>query len=171
MMAKNSAIHVIGEKELIRQLLLLEPTYADIIAVERKAAAIMRKEARRRVPKDTGALQRSITTVTLPKRGTKPPTVAVRPMWGSVTSAKTGKLTSGYHAHLVEFGTAERTLAASVLGSGGTKRTSGRMPAQPFMRPAWDATHERMSKFIVSDAWKLIAARARKAAARRAAKT
>ena len=46
------------------------------------------------------------------------------------------------HAHLVEFGTQERTLqspvAAPIGGGVVTVRTTGRMPANPFLRNAWD---------------------------------
>ncbi len=48
------------------------------------------------------------------------------------------------HAHLVEFGTKERTLKSpSAVPVGGgvlTVQSTGRMPANPFMRRAWDSS-------------------------------
>lgn len=48
----------------------------------------------------------------------------------------------GQHAHLLEFGTVK-------------------MPAQPFMRPAWDATKKKVLEAIETEIWKALAKSAR----------
>jgi len=64
------------------------------------------------------------------------------------------------HAHLVEFGSVERHLE-----SGGS---TGTMPAQPFMRPAWDATREAVlagiAKGLGHEIAKTVARRAKRLA-------
>ncbi|MBL3571970.1 hypothetical protein BV509_12335 [Rhodovulum sulfidophilum] len=66
------------------------------------------------------------------------------------------------HAHLVEFGTVERHLE-----SGGS---TGTMPAQPFMRPAWDATREAVLDDIAEGLGREIAATVARRARRLAKK-
>jgi len=69
-------------------------------------------------------------------------------------------------AHLVEFGTADRYQQKS-------GKYVGRMPAKPFMRPAWDASKDATLAGIGADLWAEIqktAARRAKRAARLAAK-
>ena len=52
------------------------------------------------------------------------------------------------HAHLVEFGTKDRTLdnptVAPMRDGFAFIRRTGRMPANPFFRRAWDATKDRI---------------------------
>jgi HK97 gp10 family phage protein len=49
------------------------------------------------------------------------------------------------HSHLVEKGSKDRTRK-----SGGS---TGRMPAQPFAEPAWDASRKRAARVILSTMW------------------
>jgi polysaccharide deacetylase 2 family uncharacterized protein YibQ len=66
------------------------------------------------------------------------------------------------HAHLVEFGTAPRFHASS-------GKAVGAMPAQPFLRPAWDASTKLMLATLRRETWKEIEKtleRARRKAAR-----
>jgi len=70
------------------------------------------------------------------------------------------------HAHLIEFGTGERFQKKS-------GRYTGRGPAEPFMRPAWDAEKGVMPGEVGRDLWVEIskaAARKAKRAAKLAAK-
>ena len=53
------------------------------------------------------------------------------------------------HAHLSEFGTAPRFHAKS-------GKAVGAMPAQPFLRPAWDASTELMLATLRRETWKEI---------------
>ncbi len=53
------------------------------------------------------------------------------------------------HAHLFEFGTAPRFHAKS-------GKAVGAMPAQPFLRPAWDASTELMLATLRRETWKEI---------------
>ena len=68
----------------------------------------------------TGNLKRSIVAKTLQRRGDAPAPALVAIDFRIAP-----------HAHLVEFGTAERI--------GPTGKSSGIMPAEPFFRPAWDS--------------------------------
>lgn len=58
------------------------------------------------------------------------------------------------HAHLVEFGTGERKQGTSsrknrtIIKKWGGRRT-GKMPAFPFMRPAFESTKERVLQAFV----------------------
>lgn len=47
------------------------------------------------------------------------------------------------HAHLVEFGTVERFHRSG--------KSVGRMPAQPFMRPAWDGNREAVLATLTAE--------------------
>jgi len=88
-------------------------------------ARVVAKEAKSRVPSRTGGLRGSIT-VKRPRRGGTVKIGFKRPDSGK--------------AHLVEFGTAPR-----VQKNGGS---TGRVAAQPFMRPAIDATQtEAFAKY------------------------
>lgn len=64
------------------------------------------------------------------------------------------------HAHLVEFGTGPRRTKSG--------KSTGVMPAQPFMRPAWDAGKHRALRQFERDLWKEIEKSARNLARRQA---
>ncbi|WP_340109462.1 HK97-gp10 family putative phage morphogenesis protein [Pikeienuella sp. HZG-20] len=73
---------------------------------------------------------------------------------------------SGNHAHLVEFGTAERRHKSG--------KSVGRMPPHPFARPAWDAGKQGILTRLADLMWVEIekaAARAARKAARLAKKS
>ena len=59
------------------------------------------------------------------------------------------------HAHLIEFGTKERTLKrSSVAPIGGgllTVHRTGRMPANPFLRTAWDGNRSRLLPIFATE--------------------
>lgn len=66
------------------------------------------------------------------------------------------------HAHLVEFGTRERVKKK-------TGQKVGRMPPQPFMRPAWDRNKDQALTLFRTDIWSEIE-KATKRLARKAAR-
>lgn len=53
-------------------------------------------------------------------------------------------------AHLVEFGTRERFKKSG--------QPTGTMPAQPFLRPAWDSSKGAVSSIFVSQLWNTLQA-------------
>ena len=59
------------------------------------------------------------------------------------------------HAHLVEFGTKERTLKSPVVAPIGdgvvTVQTTGRMPANPFLRNAWDSKRGQLLPIFAAE--------------------
>lgn len=68
------------------------------------------------------------------------------------------------HAHLLEFGTGERAHKSG--------KSVGKMPPEPFMRPAWDANKGDMAEAVGRELWTDIektAARKAKRDAKRAA--
>ena len=112
-----------------------------ITKATRQAAKVVEKEAKRLVPKDTGALELAIKTIKVPKRKTPmghiqylimPVTVLKRTtrvkVNGEAAKMKTNIYT--YYGHMVEYGTVK-------------------MAAQPFMRPAAENTlQESFDKFF-----------------------
>ncbi len=149
-----------GDKELIRKLERMNPKLKDTRKAIRPGAKIYQKQARKNVPADSGALKRAIKTKTL--KG-EPAALAVRPVYTRKENARSGNVTSGYHAHLVEYGTGVRPAV-----KGGGKRavniggkvvligTTGEMPAKPFLRPAWDQTKSAVFNSQRQELWKLV---------------
>lgn len=125
-----------------------------------KAATPIAEDARQRVHVLRGVLQRGISVSTRLSRrqkklaGVKPGEVRV---YVGASPAR--------HAHLVEFGTRERFTKDG--------KSSGVMPAFPFLRPAWEsgkrAALDRLGKLIWAELKKAaerLAKRRAKAAAR-----
>lgn len=88
-----------------------------------KAATHIVKDARRRVPVDTGTLKKSIGK----KLKKYPSGIAVVIVGPRI---KIGKW-AGQHGWLVEHGSGPRETSSG--------KSTGTMPAQPFMRPAFDS--------------------------------
>jgi len=148
-------------------------------------AALLRDEARRRVPIRTGALRRSIEAVTTKelgpdgKRDNPVGRVRISKKIFALTATKSGgtraRLLKGAknitgrayprnYAHLVEYGT-----RAHFLGSGanpGAKMHPGARP-KPFLRPAWDAKRDaaiaRCREVVLADIEKAVEKRAKAA--------
>ena len=114
-----------------------------VLKTLRKSAKPLIQEAKRRAPKDDGDLQKSIGTIS-GRGGGKGKQIYVGP--------KRGGNFKGYHAHLVEYGTAMRKLAKPTLVKIGGKMVTithtGSMPAQPFMRPAYDTKIDEVQEVI-----------------------
>lgn len=122
----------------------------------RAGAALIRKEAAKQVPVDTGDLKNSLTVMKLSRKGDGRPTFAV-------THKKNKKSRSGgWYAHLVEFGAASHRLAPrrKKAMAGWTGRRLGRSGghewavfgmghahpgarAKPYLRPAFYDNAER----------------------------
>lgn len=79
---------------------------------------------------------------------------------GPGIGGKGGKGSAARHAHLVEFGTKERTQRGG--------RRTGAMPRRPFMRPAWDALHGMVFQNLVKSIADELQAYAKRAAVRTA---
>ena len=91
----------------------------------RKNAKPLIERGRQLAPKDDGDLQKSLGTLSGRGAG-KGVSIYVGP--------RRSNAFKGYHAHLVEFGTAARQTKDG--------RSTGTMPAQPFWRPAFDQTRD-----------------------------
>ena len=112
-MSSNSEIH--GVDEIIKKLQKFpERIQKNVVAgAIRAGAASLSKEMKRRVPKGTGKLKKSIGVV---KRKTKDKNLV---RFSVAPQNKKG----GFYARFIEFGTSK-------------------MSAKPFMRPAFDAKGE-----------------------------
>jgi len=158
-------IGIDGHDALIRKLQKLKVPRNEQLKAMTPAARLIQNKAKSLVPVQSGALRRSIGLKRL--RG-EPAAIAVRPKYSKSISKKSGKVTSGYHAHLVEFGTLERVIPIrkrwkTTLG-GKTiyvKRT-GRMKPQPFMRPAFQQMADPAQRLLMANMWKLIRSKAQK---------
>lgn len=87
-----------------------------MVGAIRSGANIVRDEARRLVPVDTGNLKKSIATIR--RKGDR------NTVQFSVTPSKGGK-NDGWYAHFLEFGTSK-------------------MSAKPFLRPALDSKQDEV---------------------------
>lgn len=138
---------IIGGKELEAALMQLPKATAKNVlkrALERAAAPVV-IEAESLAPRGpTGNLIASLDVSTKLKSSQKTGhPVGVELYIGAKTPP-------GYHAHLLEFGTAK-------------------MAARPFLRPAWDSTKQKVLSEISAEIWKALSKAAR-TLARKAAK-
>jgi len=130
-MARKTGMRISGDKDLIRTLSRIPVRLRIPVLVKSltQGAKIIQRSARSLAPKDRGVLFRSIQVKTLPGA---PAAVAIRPNYGRAP-----------HAHLVEFGTTARFSTRN-----GVSRAHGRMPAQPFMGPAFRRNVKRANKIV-----------------------
>ncbi|CAN5480509.1 HK97 gp10 family phage protein [soil metagenome] len=146
-----------GAKELEAALRAL-PDRITANVVQRalmKAGEPIAADARARAPVRSGRLRDRITVAkTLSKRQRRG-----RGKWKGAVEAFIGA-SPARHAHLVEFGTGPRV-------SKKTGKSSGEMPAHPFMRPAWEAGKDKLLNDLGELLWAEIE-RAAKSLARRA---
>lgn len=147
----------------------------------RKAAAPMLALAKTLAPNDEGDLEQSLKiakmTVSDPGKAAYAATMratgdqgaartalrdAYRTQGGAVVDLVLGPdlLDGGRHAHLVEFGTGPRYHESG--------RYVGEMPAQPFLRPAFDAeagpSRDRLKPILAAEIDKAVSRRAARAA-------
>lgn len=163
MARRMRAIKIEGADELRRTLSRMKVTREDVLPALLAGAEVIQASARGRVSVDEGDLRASIKTKILPG---EPATVVVRPEYKSA-GADDGTGSAGYHAHLVEFGTVERTLATprtvTLGGKTVTITTTGTMPAKPFMRPAFDENSGRVAGKLKTSLWDVVQSKAREA--------
>jgi len=108
------------------------------IAALRKGAKPMLEEAKRKVPVKTGELRNSLEVKT--KRTARIPVVKVQ----------ASKRKGGYHAHLVEYGTAAHDIRNVLIGNVfyPVIHHPGTSP-QPFMRPAFLQKKDETLKIVL----------------------
>jgi HK97 gp10 family phage protein len=130
-MANAVRVQISGLRELGQQMQALRADVAGRIARAATAAGanVVRKAAQQRVPVDTGNLRKNIIIKRLPKDYlTSAHIVTARK--GKLTARQTAAgLTDGYYGKFVEFGTVK-------------------MPARPFLGPAFDSTKQEAANAI-----------------------
>ena len=160
-MASAGAV-IIGDKALQRNFDSLgkRPRKGSITKAMRPAAKVYQRAAKQMSPKDSGGLQRSIKIKVL--RG-NPPVLSVRPEYKRTVSEKTGRVTAGMHAHLVEFGTGRRPAMkdgqARVVFIGGrfvTISHTGSMPGSGFLAAAFRSTEKEMERSVSVEMWNMV---------------
>lgn len=146
-MANGVRFEIVGVKELERALAQLPKSVSKGVlrSALKTAGQPVVAAAKANCPRDRGDLAESITIrSTLSRRQRRRRRVRQRfaaemfigPSWPQ-----------GAHGHLVEFGTSK-------------------MPARPFLRPAWDANKRRALDTIGKEIWRAIAKAARRLAKR-----
>lgn len=151
----NVQIEIAGEKKLRRKLKRLRDV-KELNKVTRsalsKAGTVVRKAIEQRAPEDSGQL--SISIIKKAKTYKKVPFMFVGP-----------EHIRAPHAHLVEFGTEDirrpkdayrpNAVLVESFDGGGVPEVLGTfvgpMPAQPFMRPAWDSVKARVKTKMQQD--------------------
>jgi len=146
-MASDFSINLLGEKQLLRKLDRLSDKIGRRVLAKamRAASRPVIKAARANVPTDSGNLKKSLGVRLKFYRGsgTEVAIVGPRIRGQRTTTIKSGanagkeRVTKGLygrHGHLVEFGTQARYTK--------TGKFTGIMPANPFMRRAWDSMHK-----------------------------
>lgn len=104
-------------------------------AAVRAGGTVIVKEMRRRAPKDTGSLKKSLGQKVKTYRRSKAVASIIGARSKRYETAK-GNRNPAYYAHLVE------------LGTKGTGTHPG-IVAKPFMRPAWDASAPAARKAVI----------------------
>lgn len=147
-MAKKFEIKGLKELHKAMELLGTATQKKVISSASRNVLQLYVNEARNNAPEDDGDLKKAIGKESAQRIGRDKVTIVAGPR------RKKDKH-NGYHAHLVEFGTAERKAKTSkgMVGESPNLGHKGKfyygqevaaMPAQPFLRPALDATQDRM---------------------------
>jgi HK97 gp10 family phage protein len=122
----------------------------------RAAGAIIIKEMRRRAPKDTGVLKKSIGQKVKKYRRNQTVTSIIGGRSKAYETAE-GKRNPAFYAHLVELGTKPHRVGDGVHPGS---------PAQPFMRPAWDASAPAARQAVVTKMTEVFEKAAKESAAR-----
>lgn len=141
-------IRLEGDKDLINVLSAFKPAARRRIVRPpiTKGVRLVVRSAKRKVPKETGTLKRSLGFVV---RTYSSGTVAgiAGPRKG-IVDEKTGRNPRLY-AHLVEFGAAPHLLSSSI-GPTGEKIdvVHPGAPPKPFLRPAWDESIPEINRVM-----------------------
>lgn len=143
-----------GVEELKKKLEALSDVSRSqvLLSAARKSMQVYSKSARSKAPVADGDLRNSIGPEKVKGNGREKIALAVGPR-----RRKGSKNAQGWHAHLVEYGTIRRhAVGKNTLRRRGNKRVAviggktvmvehtGTMPAQPFLRPAWDETNQKV---------------------------
>jgi len=139
-------VEIKGARELHDAILRLGDAKAIKRALKktiRAGASVLRREIRKRAPKKTGTLRKSIKV--------KPWSRTRNTLGFSVGP----DMRVAPHAPLVEYGTGPRKQKS-------TGRSTGQMPARPFMRPAYEAIKDEVVKAILDRGWKAVEEETRK---------
>lgn len=152
---KNMQFTLKGHQRLQRKLQQISDI-STLSKIERsalgKAGTRLRKAVRQRVPIDDGVLLNAIIKKSRTYRGK--PFMFVGPDYAKAP-----------HQHLVEFGTEGRRfpkkarVLVETFGPGNVEvlgTSVGPMPANPFMRPAWDSVKAKLAKNIPADMLKAL---------------
>jgi len=115
-----------------------------------KSAQPVVEAAKRYVPVDTGELRDSITTGTKLTKNQRRFQLKV----GGAQIFIGASWPKGAHAHLVEFG-------FMLTGHEPSKVRIRHIPAQPFLRPAWDENKDQVLARIGGELWKALLKKAR----------
>lgn len=159
-------INVFGMQELLRKLQTMGLDRDDVMPSLKAAMVPVQKACQTEVPENEGLLKKSIKVVAL--KG-EPPTVTVRPEYRTRMGKDGAASSAGQHAHLVEFGT-KAARPATKSGRGRvwhngeqfvTIRSTGVMPANPFMQRGWQRGQGTAQRILADGLRKLVEARAR----------
>lgn len=161
-MANSVTFKLEGAKELQRRLFKLDDKIQNKIlkGAVRKAARPVVKDARKRVPKDSGLLRDSIGTFVKKYKRSSTAVAVIGSRRTFSVSKRTQTTASGaqiehrnpaFYAHLVEFGTKQHFQPVATIGSIVIKgfQHPGTKP-QPFLEPAFKA-NERKAFNIMND--------------------
>lgn len=111
-------------------------------AAVRAGGSVIIREMRRRAPKDTGSLKKSLGQKVKKYKRSKTSTAIIGARSKRYQTDQ-GRKNPAYYAHLVELGVAPHK----------TGKRGGMHPgfaAAPFMRPAWDASAPRAREAVIN---------------------
>lgn len=132
---RNITARIINEREITRAIgdIAERPKRAILVSAARLALKPMVREGKKRVPKRTGALAKSLGVVTSGRRGN-------RYAGNVVFTPRTSGKYDGWYAHIVEGGASGvvKNQGKGVLRKGSIYRKD--LPAKPFFQPTVKAT-------------------------------
>jgi len=135
-----------GSREIDRNLQQLEKKFRKraIKSAMKKSVAVLRKEARKKTPKRTGALRKSLKSDANFTRGegVKGRLGKTNALRGSIYYRRKGKHAGG-HANVIEQGTTNR-IVKNYLGNPGQEVAVGKVTAVNMMRTTMDSNKSRI---------------------------
>jgi HK97 gp10 family phage protein len=152
---------IIGLKELNDMLDKLPKAMKKAVLTRalKTAAAPILAEAKQNVPRKTGNLEKHLIINTTLK-------ASQRKKRGRVAgTAEVFIGSSSPHAHLVEWGTGPREYPeprkVKIGNNWAVVTQTGQMPANPFLRRAWEATKGKAQEILSAEIWKELVKAAR----------
>lgn len=157
-MTAGVSLKLEGDRELRRALAKLEQKTGKRVVRRSllRGARIIRDEARKRAPVDSGRLRKSIQARS-----------SGRAFRAGTVGVVVGPDKRAPHAHLVEFGTGPRVIKSATIPTPNGPRTVsnlavGSMPAKPFLRPAFDSKAREAGDRVMTEIRSSILEEARK---------